>query len=81
LHLATNREFDEVTGNELPTSANAFTTHLFSGGAVSPADKWKLELNAAENPQLVSVTSQDQQRLDLGELSDVFLALEYRAAL
>ncbi len=79
LFLTTNREFDEVTGNELPTTANGFTQHVFGGGPVSPVDRWTLELNLGDNPQFASVTTQDALQFELGELSDVFLALEFRA--
>jgi hypothetical protein len=79
LHLATNREFDENTGNELPTTPSPFAAHVFGAGVVSPVDRWTLELNVEDNPQLLSVTTQDLKQLELGEMSDVFLALEYRA--
>ncbi len=81
LHLASNRTFDVTTGNETTTNLNAFGQHVFGAGPsaiFSPTDRWTLELPLDDNPCLVSVSSADTKQHDLGELSDVFLALEYR---
>jgi len=81
LHLATNRTFD-VTGAETTTSLNEFGQHVFKQfpdpEILSPIDRWTLELALDENPCLVSVSAADARQHDLGELSDVFLSLEYR---
>jgi len=81
LHLATNRTFDVATGNETTTNVNAFGRHVFGSGpsaALSPTDRWTLELPLDDNPSVVSVSSADTKQHDLGELADVFLALEYK---
>lgn len=77
LHVATNRTFDATTGTETTAALNAFGQHVFGGDALSPADRWTLDLPLDENPCLVSVTSTDTRQHDLGDLADVFLALEY----
>jgi hypothetical protein len=78
LHLATNRTFDVATGNETTASLNAFGRHVFEGVTLSPNDRWTLELPLEDNPGLVSVSSADAKQCDLCDLTDVFLALEYR---
>ena len=81
LLLTTNRTFDVVTGAETTVNLNAFGQHVFGPGAgatLSPTDRWTLELPLEDNPCLVSVTSIDHKQHDLGELRDVFLALEYK---
>lgn len=81
LHLSTNRTFDVATGNETTTNLNAFGQHVFGPGpsaALSLPDRWTLELPLDDNPCLVSVSSSDTKQHDLGELSDVFLVLEYK---
>jgi hypothetical protein len=45
---------------------------------LSPIDRWTLELPLDDNPCLVSVSSADTKQHDLGELSDVFIAVEYK---
>jgi hypothetical protein len=81
LHLATNRTFDVTTGDETTTTPNAFGRHVFAAGAtLSPTDRWTLEFPLDENPSLVSVSSADSKQHDLGELADVFLALEYKVS-
>jgi len=81
LHLATNRKFDLTTGNETTVNLNAFGQHVFGPGpsiTLSPIDRWTLELPLDDNPSVVSVSSTDVKQHDLGELSDAFLALEYK---
>lgn len=78
LHLTTNRTFDVTTGNETTVNLNAFGQHVFGGGIpLAPTDRWTLDLPLDANPCLVSVSSNDNKQHDLGELSDLFLALEY----
>src|ERR1043165_2340790 len=79
LRLATNRTFNLDTGAETTTSLNAFGQHVFNSGVIAPTDRWTLELPSDQNPGAVSVTSSDVEQLDLSELSDVVLALEYTA--
>ncbi len=81
LHVATNRTFDVATGNETTNALNAFGQHVFGLGpssVLSPTDRWTLELPLEDNPGLVNVSSADVKQHDLGELSDMFLALEYK---
>ena len=78
LHLTTNRTFDVTTGNETTASLNAFGQHVFGPGILAPTDRWTLELPLDDNPCAVSVSSTDVKQHDLGELSDAFLALEYK---
>lgn len=74
----TNRTFDVTTGNETTGSLNAFGQHVFGGvSALSPIDSWTLEFPLDDNPCLLSVSPGDSKQHDLGELSDVFLTLEY----
>lgn len=76
--LATNRTFDPVTGAETTAGLNAFGQHVFGAGDVlSPIDKWTFELPVDVNPALASVTPNDNAAVDLGELADALLALEY----
>jgi hypothetical protein len=77
LRLATNRTFDVNTGAETTTNLNAFGQHIFTGNTLAPTDRWTLELPLDQNPSAVSVSSSDVRQLDLSELSDVILALEY----
>lgn len=79
LHLATSRTFDVATGNETTASLNAFGQHVFGGvSALSPIDSWTLEFPLDDNLCLLSVSPGDSKQHDLGELSDVFLTLEYK---
>lgn len=80
LHLATNRTFDVEAEVETTTNLNDFGKHVFGVGlpaTLSPTDQWTLDLPLELNPCLVSVSSNDAKQHDLGELADVFLALEY----
>jgi hypothetical protein len=82
LTLASNRTFDvngqATTGTGDHAPANPFTNQLFNG-VLSPLDDWVLELRLAENPSLRSVDFSDAETLDLGELQDAFLVLEYES--
>jgi hypothetical protein len=82
LSLATNRRFDldgnETTGTGTNPPANPFTTHLFSNGALSPADEWTIEIPLSDdNAFLRSVSATDVKQIDLSEIRDVILSLEY----
>ncbi|HEX2269606.1 MAG TPA: hypothetical protein VHH35_08730 [Pyrinomonadaceae bacterium] len=77
LRLATNRVFDLETGAETTTTPNAFAQHIFRSDVLAPTDRWTLELPLDDNPSLLSVTSTDVKQIDLSDLSDVVLALEY----
>jgi len=77
LRAATNRTFD-TDGTETTQNLNAFGQHVFGAGMLSPLDRWTFELSLDDNPGAVSVSSADARRLDLSELADVFLALEYQ---
>jgi hypothetical protein len=79
LRLATNRTFDVNTGAETTTNLNDFGQHIFTGNTLAPTDRWTLELPPDQNPSTVSVSSSDVRQVDLSELSDVILALEYTA--
>jgi len=88
LRISTNRVFEldgtETTGtgqNDLP---NALTEHLFPEDpsasqrlALSPADRWTLELSLDDNPFLRSVTANDNIQILLDDLEDAILILEY----
>jgi hypothetical protein len=77
LRIASNRTFDVTTGIETTASPNAFAQHVFDTNALSPIDRWSLELPLDDNPCLVSISPVDARGYELDELSDCFLALEY----
>jgi hypothetical protein len=77
LRLASNRNFDLETGAETTTSPNAFAQHVFRSDVLAPTDRWTLELPLDDNPSLLSVSSTDVKQVDLSDLSDIVLALEY----
>jgi hypothetical protein len=76
LRIVTNRTFDD-SGTETTATPNAFTSHVFDSGLLSPIDRWSLELPLDDNPCLVSVSQADARIHQMDELSDGFLALEY----
>lgn len=78
--LTTNREFDD-DGQLLSTlPSNIVTERLFPGDTVlSPLDTWQMELTTADNPFLESVTSSGKSVIDLSEIQDILLSLEYDA--
>jgi hypothetical protein len=76
LQLATNRTFDITSGAETTVALNQLGQHVFSGGPLSPFDRWTFELPLADNPWIVSVASNDVAQPNLSELADVFLTLE-----
>jgi hypothetical protein len=81
LSLTTNRRFDlngaDITGVGSNPAANAFATHLFGSGALSPIDEWTVEFPLSDNPCLRSVGTTDAEQYGLAEIQDVVLALEY----
>jgi hypothetical protein len=90
LSVSTNRVFDldgtESTGSGGNDSPNALTEHLFPRDPVSdqptplsPVDDWTLELTVDDNPFLRSVTSSDVVELELDDIADAVLILEFEA--
>lgn len=80
LTLTTNREFDDAGQLLSNASSNILTQQLFPGDTVlSPLDTWQMELTTAENPFLESVTSSGKSVIDLSEIQDIVLSLEYDA--
>lgn len=81
LSLASNRRFDlngsDITGTGTNLPANLMTTQLFTNGALSPVDKWTVELPLFDNPCLRSVSATDVEQYDLAEIQDAVLVLEY----
>ena len=78
--LASNRKFDANTGTDLTaTTANAFTKHLFAApsAALSPIDRWTLEILPADNSFLNAASDSDQIQLDLSAFQDVVWTMEY----
>jgi hypothetical protein len=77
--MSTNRTFDPETGLDTTASPNAFTEHLFGDGsfALSPADRWTLEVPLADNPWFMTVSPSDVAEFDGGELSDAVMILEF----
>jgi len=73
LRVASNRVFDE----ENPPPLNALAEHLFANGPISPVDRWTLELRPEDNPFLQAVTVTDEKQIDLAEIEDAVLTLEY----
>jgi hypothetical protein len=77
LSIATNRTFNPATGVEETKTPNALASHLFEDGPISPVDKWTFELSLEDNPFLRSVTQSDIEEIDLSEIADAVLSLEY----
>jgi len=82
LGLASNRRFDvdgnDTTGVDPNPEANALAMHLFpTDGALSPVDEWTVELPLSENAFLRSVGPTDVEHIELAEIQDIVLALEY----
>ena len=78
LRTATNREFDEQ-GSLKPGTANDLSRRVFGNGEHSPIDNWQLTITAANNPFLKVVDSTGREIMDLSEIEDAVLALEYEA--
>jgi peptidoglycan hydrolase-like protein with peptidoglycan-binding domain len=92
LRINTNRVFEldgtETTGSGNHAPANALTEHLFPLDpssnqrlALSPVDHWTLEVSPDDNPFLRSVTSNDNLQVDLDEVEDAILILEYETGI
>jgi Tc toxin complex TcA C-terminal TcB-binding domain/PKD domain len=81
LRVSTNRTFAVGGDTETTTAPNAFTKHVFGANpaqsAISPSDRWTLELPVSENPWFVAVSSSDVAEFDGSELDDAVLSLEY----
>jgi hypothetical protein len=81
---ATNRTFDENgketngTGTPTPLPArNPLAKRLFGKGEISPEDNWTFELIPEEILGLPAGADVDAEELDLGEIQDVVLSMEY----
>jgi len=57
------------------------TTHIFGAdpahSALSPVDRWTLELTLADNPSFLTVSSSDIAGFDGSEIADAVLGLEF----
>jgi len=79
----TNRTFDdngaETNGTGTPPLPvrNELAKRLFDKGAISPEDGWTFELIPQEILGLPAGTSVDAEELDLSEIQDVVLSMEY----
>jgi hypothetical protein len=83
LGVATNRRFDESgketngTGAPTPVPArNELATRVFGGGEISPVDDWTFEL-MPEDILGVPATAVSSEQLDLSDVEDVVLSMEY----
>jgi hypothetical protein len=81
---ATNRTFDENgketngTGTPTPLPArNGLAKRLFGKGEISPEDEWTFELIPEEILGLPAGADIGTEELDLGEIQDVVLSMEY----
>lgn len=85
LRVRSNRVFEldgtEITGDPPHDPPNTLTNHLFAAGPISPVDRWTLELSLADNPFLRSVTPNDNEQVELGEIDDAVLLLEYETGI
>jgi hypothetical protein len=82
LRAATNQTFTDST--ETTTQPNALTTYIFgtdpSHSALSPVDRWTLELPLADNPCFLSVSASDIAEFDGSEIADAVLSLEFQSS-
>lgn len=78
LIASTNRRFNEQ-GVLTPGTLNDLGNRVFGNGEHSPIDNWQMTLTGASNPFLKFVDSSGQEALDLSEIEDAVLALEYEA--
>lgn len=78
LSTTTNREFDKE-GVLVPGTLSDFGRWVFGNGEHSPMDNWQMTVTAANNPFLKSVDSSGREIVDLSEIADAVLALEYEA--
>jgi hypothetical protein len=83
LSATTNRIFDadgnETNGTGDPTlpARNELATRLFDAGALSPEDDWTFELLPEEILGLPAGAAANGEILDLGDIDDVVLSMEY----
>jgi hypothetical protein len=79
----TNRTFDqdgtETNGTGTPPlpGRNVLAKRLFDKGAISPQDDWTFELIPQEIMGLPAGTAIGAEELDLSEIQDVVLSMEY----
>ena len=83
LGTTTNRTFDESgketngTGSPTPRPArNELAARLFGGGEISPVDDWTFEL-MPEDILGVPATAMGSEQLDLSDIQDMVLSMEY----
>lgn len=83
LSEASNRQFDadgDLTSSPADLDGNPISRHVFVGaGEMLPLDTWTLVISKEENPFLRSITSAGSEVIDLSELQDAVLSLEYDA--
>jgi hypothetical protein len=75
----TNRTFNE-NGNETNgtgTPRNELAKRLFDKGAIAPEDEWTFELIPEEILGLPAGTAIGAEELDLSDMQDVVLSMEY----
>ena len=83
LSATTNRTFDENgketngTGTPPLPVRNELAKRLFDKGAISPEDDWTFELIPQEILGLPAGTAIGAEELDLSEIQDVVLSMEY----
>ena len=83
LSATTNRTFDlndnETNGTGAPPlpARNELAKRLFDKGAISPEDDWTFELIPEEILGLPAGTAIGAEELDLSEIQDVVLSMEY----
>ena len=80
---ATNRTFDEDgtetngTGTPPLPARNPLAKRLFGTGEISPQDDWTFEMIPEEVLGLPAGTGVEGEKLDLSEIQDVVLSMEY----
>ena len=83
LSAATNRTFDENgtetngTGAPPRPARNELSKRLFGAGEISPEDDWTFELMPEELLGLPAGTGIGAEQLDLSDIQDVVLSMEY----
>jgi hypothetical protein len=83
LNATTNRTFDENgaetngTGTPPLPVRNELSKRLFDKGAISPEDEWTFELIPEEILGLPAGTAIGAEELDLSDIQDVVLSMEY----
>jgi hypothetical protein len=83
LGATTNRRFDESgketngSGPGAPSPArNDLAVRVFGGGEISPVDDWTFEL-MPEDILGVPASAVESEHLELGDIEDVVLSMEY----